>query len=453
MMMNGFSADRSVIARFALLALLAASVAGCSKVTDVFSSDNKTVLPGKRLSVMELGAQLEVDPAIADDLILLPDARVNDSWPQPGGAATNANYHLSVPGNLNRLWSISAGTGSGRVAQLLAPPVIADGRVYVFDARSTLHAFEQTSGKKLWSTRFAPEGENEDAGRGGGVAYEDGKVFVITGFGTAHGVDAGSGAVVWNQPVGDPFRSAPTAAGGRVFGVTVDNQTICLDQKTGEVLWRHRGLVESAGILAASSVAVLGSVAIAPYSSGELVALRVENGTPVWTDSLTRTGGVTSLSALNDIAGRPVIDRGRVFAISHSGRMVSIDLRTGERVWTRDIGGVQTPWVAGDYVYVVTLSQEVLAISGRDGRIRWISPLPRWKDPEDREGPIEWSGPVLISEKLVLVSSRGEGILLSPLTGEVTGNFSLPDGALITPVVANETLYILTNDARLTALK
>src|SRR5690606_1454842 len=202
-----------------------------------------------------------------------------------------------------------------------------------------------------------------------------------------------------------------------------------------------------------SSVAVLGSVAIAPYSSGELVALRVENGTPVWTDSLTRTGGVTSLSALNDIAGRPVIDRGRVFAISHSGRMVSIDLRTGERVWTRDIGGVQTPWVAGDYVYVVTLSQEVLAISGRDGRIRWISPLPRWKDPEDREGPIEWSGPVLISEKLVLVPSRGEGILLSPLTGEVTGNFSLPDGALIAPVVAKETLCVRTNDARLAALE
>ena len=437
MMMNGFSADRSVIARFALLTLLAAGLAGCSAVTDVFSSDNKTVLPGKRLSVMELGAQLEVDPAIAGDLILLPDARVNDSWPQPGG---DANYHLSVPGNLSRAWSVSAGTGSGRVAQLLAPPVIADGKIYVFDARSTLHAFEQVSGKKLWSTRFAPEGENEDAGRGGGVAYEGGKVFVITGFGTAHGVDAGSGEVLWNQPVGDPFRSAPTAAGGRVFGVTVDNQTICLDQNTGEVLWRHRGLVESAGILAASSVAVLGSVAIAPYSSGELVALRVENGTPVWTDSLTRTGSVTSLSALNDIAGRPVIDRDRVFAISHSGRMVSIDLRTGERVWTRDIGGVQTPWVAGDYVYVVTLSQEVLAISRRDGRIRWISPLQRWKDPEDREGPIEWSGPVLISEKLVLVSSRGEGALLSPLTGEVAGTFSLPDGALITPVVANETL-------------
>src|SRR5690606_11394341 len=134
-------------------------------------------------------------------------------------------------------------------------------------------------------------------------------------------------------------------------------------------LWRHRGIVESAGILTSTSPAVSGAVVIAPYSSGELVALRVENGTPVWSDSLTRTGNVTSLSELNDIAGRPVIDRNRVIAVSHSGRMVSIDLRTGERVWTRDIGSVQTPWVAGEYILVVTTSQELLAISRRDGRI------------------------------------------------------------------------------------
>ena len=183
------------------------------------------------------------------------------------------------------------------------------------------------------------------------------------------------------------------------------------------------------------------------------MALRVENGTPVWTDQLTRTGTVTSLSALNDIAGRPVIDRDRVFAISHSGRMVSIDLRTGERIWTRDIGGVQTPWVAGDFVFLVTSSQEVLAISRRDGRIRWITPLQRWRNPERRSDPVEWSGPVLVSERLVLVSSRGEAVMLSPETGEVLGNLSIPGPSMIAPVVANETVYVLTDDARLTALK
>lgn len=441
------------ILRIALLSLAAAGLAGCDTVTGIFTSDDKTVLPGERLSVMELGAQLEVDAGIADDLILLPDARVNESWSQPGGNPTNANGHLSAPGPLRQIWSVSAGSGSDRVAQLLAPPIIVEGRIYVLDARTRLSAFEQASGRKLWDVNLVPDGENASAGRGGGVAHENGRLFVATGYGTVYGVEAASGNIVWTQAIGDPFRSAPTASSGRVFAVTSDNQTITLSQETGDVVWRHRGIVESAGILAASSPAVAGSTVIVPYSSGELVALRVENGTPVWTDSLTRTGNITSLSALNDIAGRPVVDRDRVFAISHSGRMVSIDLRTGERVWTRDIGGVQTPWVAGDFLYLVTASQEVIAISRRDGRIRWITPLQRWRNPEKRTDPVEWSGPVLVSERLVLVSSRGESVMISATTGEVLGNLSIPSGALIAPVVANETVYVLTDNARLTALK
>ncbi len=439
--------------RVAMVALAFGTLAGCDSVTGMFTSEDKTVLPGKRLSVMELGSTLEVDPAIADELVILPQPYVNPDWPQPGGSPDNANYHLAAPGPLDRLWSVDAGAGSDRVAQLTASPVIADGKIFVLDAESTVRAFDRKTGKRLWETDLVPEGEDADEGRGGGVAFDNGKIFVVTGFGTGHGLDAASGAIVWTQTLGEPFRAAPTANGGRVFAVTADNQTIAFAQETGEVLWRHRGIVESAGILSSPSPAVAGSVVISPYSSGEVVALRVANGTPVWSDSLNRTGRLTSLSELNDIAGRPVIDRDRVFAISHSGRMVSIDLRTGERAWTRDIGGVQTPWVAGDYLYLITNSEELVAISRRDGRIRWITPMPRWEDPEDREDPIVWSGPVLVSDRLILVSSTGDATSVSPYTGEILGRIDLPDDVLIAPVVADETLYILTDSASLIALK
>lgn len=451
--MSGTARKSGTLLRIAMVAFALGSVAGCDSVGNMFSSEDETVLPGKRLSVMELGANLEVDPGIAGELVILPKPYTNDAWPQPGGTPDNANYHLAAPGALARVWSVGAGAGSDGAAQLTASPIVAGGKIFVLDAEATVRAFDQKTGKKLWEAELVPEDEDADEGRGGGIAFDGGKIFAVTGFGTANAIDADSGAVVWTQTIGEPFRSAPTANGGRVFAITADNQTIALAQETGEVLWRHRGIVESAGILGSSSPAVAGSIVIVPYSSGELVALRVANGTPVWSDSLTRTGTITSLSELNDIAGRPVIDRDRVFAISHSGRMVSIDLRTGERAWTRDIGGVQTPWVAGDYLFLVTNSQELLAISRRDGRIRWITPMPRWEDPEDKEDPIVWSGPVLVSDRLVIVSSVGDAVSVSPYTGEIMGRIDLPDGTLIAPIVADETLYVLTNDAELIALK
>jgi len=434
-----------------LVSLVALS--GCEAISGLISTDIGERLPGERISVMALERSLEVDPRIAGLEVVLPRPYLNEDWPQPGGYADNAMHHLQASGTLDPLWRVDAGEGSGGAAILATTPIVAEGRVYVLDAETTVRAFDATTGQEIWEVELTPEGEDAEEGRGGGVAFEAGRIFVTTGFGEAVALDAASGETLWRTQAGTPYRSAPTVNGGRVFTITSDNQMICISAEDGAILWRHRGITESAGILAATSPAVAGSIVIAPYSSGELFALRVENGNQLWSDSLTRTGNITSLTELNDIAGRPVIDRGRVYAVSHSGRTVAIDIRTGERVWTRNIAGVQTPWVAGGFIFLVTLEAEVVALSRRDGRIRWIHQLRRFEDEEDRDGPIEWSGPILAGDRLILVSSEGEAASLSPYTGELLGMIELPEGVFVAPIIANETIYVLTDNARLVALR
>src|SRR5215471_16543777 len=91
---------------------------------------------------------------------------------------------------------------------------------------------------------------------------------------------------------------------------------------------------------------------------------------------------VPALSQLDDIAGRPVIDRGVVYAISQSGVMAAFSANTGERLWTRDIGGIQTPWAAGDYVYVLDNSARLICLTRKEGRVRWIHQLPQYARPD-----------------------------------------------------------------------
>jgi outer membrane protein assembly factor BamB len=200
---------------------------------------------------------------------------------------------------------------------------------------------------------------------------------------------------------------------------------------------------------------VEGGTVIVPYSSGEIYALRASNGAVAWGDQLVRTGRLSSVATMNNIAGQPVIDRGRVFAASHSGRMVSLDLRTGERVWERNLASLQSPWVAGDFVYVVTVDAEVVCLSRNDGRIRWVQALPRYRNPDSKgsKGPISWYGPVLAGDRLVLLSSHSEAVSISPYTGDILGQMRLGNAAAAGPVVADGVLYILTDDAKLTALK
>ncbi len=442
-----------------LLVILSSAFAlvlgGCETVGDLFTGGggDGPALQGERISVLSLEQQLEADPRIADLQVRLPQPYANGEWPQPGGYASHAMHHLALADRPRRIWRSRIGSGSGGNTRLTATPVMADGRIFALDSRARVSAFEAETGDRIWRKELTPRRQSAQTGFGGGVAYEDGRVFVSTGFGHIHALDAATGDEIWMKKFSVPFRASPTADGGRVFVTTTDNQLQVLASSDGRVLWDHQGISETAGLLGSASPAVAGEIVVVPYTSGEIYALRVQNGQTAWSDSLTRTGNLTGLTALNDIAGRPVVDRGRVVAISHSGRMVSIDARTGQRVWTRDIGGVQTPWVAGDFIYLVTLDAEVVCISRRDGRIRWITQLPRYRNEKKKEDPIEWAGPVLAGDRLIVLSSDGYAVSVSPYVGGVTGGITIPEGTFIPPIVANQTLYILTDDADLIAMR
>jgi len=211
--------------------------------------------------------------------------------------------------------------------------------------------------------------------------------------------------------------------------------------------------VNGASTSASTSPAASGDLVIIPYTNGDIYALRANNGRPLWNDSLTRTGSADSLSSINDIAGRPVIDGNLVFAISHAGRLVAIDSRTGERRWTRDLAGVQTPWVAGDYLYVVGMDGVLYCFEKTTGRVAWSTYLGRWQDEEAREDTVEWSGPLMANGNLVLTSTDGRIAVIAAQSGAVLQTYETGVGSIIAPIAANGALFILNDDGDLTAYR
>lgn len=465
--------NKRIAATLAFVLGAAWITASCSvfdTVGDWFDSGpKKSKLRGERISVMSADTALRLDESLKGVDVVLPPPYKNSEWPEPGGYASNAMYHLEAKGPLRQVWAQDAGKGSDRDSRLTAAPVVADGKVFVLDSEAHVFAFNAQSGAPLWDVSIAPTSEGRGIlgwllfrpdtsidptkGFGGGVAFDDGKVFVTSGFGDVVALDASSGKKLWTQSLGVPIVNAPTANGGRVFVSTQENHFYTLAQLDGRRLWDHQGIAESAGILESTSAAVAGEFVLAPYSSGEIYALRVQNGRPAWNDLLTHAGVVTALSELDDIAGRPVVDRDVVYAISHSGIMVAINVNTGDRLWSRDIGGIQTPWAAGDYVYVLTIDQQLICLTRKEGKVKWMHQLQRWEDPEGRSGAIVWAGPVLVSDRLVVVSSTGVAAAVSPYTGELLAKMEIPDGTFIAPVVANDTLYLYTSNAQLVALR
>jgi len=430
--------------------LVALSVAGCAgdgpqipKLSDINPFAEKEVpLPGKRVPVALTETHAGLDAASADRPIVLPPPQPNDSWPQPGGTPYNASGHVALGASLRQVWSADAGTGSSGYGKLTASPIVADGRVYVLDTRGRVTAFSQ-SGSTAWRVSVTPPSEKDQNGYGGGLAADGGRIFVATGFGWVIALDGQTGKKLWEKNLSSPLRSSPTAAEGRVFVVSADGIARALSANDGTELWTHQGLIEKASLLTNASPAVAGDLVIVPYPSGEVVALRISDGQPAWTESLARTRVASSLGSMTD-AARPVVDGGAVFAVGHSGRMVATTVRDGQRLWSLSIPGIQAPAVAGDNVFVVDTGGQLMAISRGDGKIAWTTRLP---------GTTTWSGPVLAGGRLWLTSNKGQLVGADATTGKVDVQLKLSGPSYIAPIVAGGRLYVLTDAARLLAFQ
>ncbi len=417
-----------------------------------FGADEESLLPGTRISVLQLADAIEPDPLVADLDIFVPRSVPNIDWAQAGMRASHFPGNLELAHPFSQAWSVDIGDGSSGSQRLLNPPVVANGRVYAMDASSRVTAVDANTGRQAWRVRATSTDEDGDA-LGGGVAFGDGRLYVSTGFGEVLALNPASGDLLWRAEVNGPIRSAPAFSAGRVFVISIDNQIEALDAASGRILWSHTGILEDAALLGGASPAVGSGVVIAPYSSGELFALRIETGRPTWSDSLAAVRRFGALAGLADIRAEPVIADDMVVAVSHSGRMVGIDLRSGERLWEQEVGGINMPLVSGEFIFALSTNAELVAMTKRGGRILWVTPLQRYRDEDDRTGPIVWAGPILAGDRLIMVGSNGVGVVASPVSGEVVQSFTLRGDGTITPIVAGGTLYVLSDNATLTAYR
>ncbi|WND02192.1 PQQ-like beta-propeller repeat protein [Temperatibacter marinus] len=432
------------------------AIALCISACSLFEGGKKKVKyddGGKeRISILTNVTVLEADSSIASVPVVLPIPYRNKNWAQSGGSQSHAVHHLETADSLSRAWSVSNGAGNSKYERVISTPVSAEGKVFSVDAKGTVNAFSLSNGRKLWSHDIKID-ENVKMGYGGGVAYDNGTVYATSGFGLIVALDASSGRREWTYKYSVPLRGAPTVAEGKVFAISHDNLMVAVDAKSGNFLWDQVGIMESAGMLGAASAAYEDGALVFALSSGELIARRATNGLVLWQDTLRSSRRLTPLATLTDIDANPVIDRGKVYGLSHSGRMVAIDMRSGERSWEADIAGVNTPWIAGNFAYVVTVDSQVLCISLADGRIRWVEQLQRFEDQEKRRDLIKWNGPLLAGNRLFLTSSHGYMLTLSPYTGDVLSGVNVGSGMTTNPIMVDGTLITLTDDGKLIAYR
>ncbi|MGJ8622220.1 MAG: PQQ-binding-like beta-propeller repeat protein [Yoonia sp.] len=429
-------------ARLTIFALSWAVLAACA--------ERETILPGERFDIR--GGGETVNQALP---VALPAAEVNQQWGHRNGSPSHAITHPALGQSLRPLFVANIGEGDSKRARITSHPVVAGGVVYTVDARALVTA-TTVNGARLWTRDLTPAGNDAGDASGGGITVSGGQVYVTTGYGEISALDAATGAVRWVQDLDAPANAAPTVRDDLVYVVARDSTAWAIDITNGRVRWQQAGLPSTANFSGGASPAVSGEFVVLPFSSGEVQATYPLGGISRWSTVVSGDRLGQAASEITDIAGDPVIVGNRVYVGNFGGRTTAMDLTTGERLWTATEGAISPVWPVGDAVFLINDINELVRLDAATGDAVWRVALPTFEDDERtrRQRSIyAHYGPVLAGGRLIVTSSDGAIRQFDPVSGAAIGRLALPGGAASGPVVAGETLYVMTKTGELHAFR
>ncbi|PUB13196.1 PQQ-like beta-propeller repeat protein [Yoonia sediminilitoris] len=428
---------RTIIGAGFALALLA----GCA--------EEEIILPGERLDIRD--APVFVNQ-VAD--VSLPAARANADWTHRNGGADHLISHPALGASLTAAFVAPIGEGDSLRARITADPVVADGIVYTLDARTTVTATSVT-GQTVW-TRTLPTGlDNRADASGGGVSVAGGQVFVTTGFGDISALDSMTGTINWTQDLDAPALSPPTINGDLVYVVARDSSGWALDVTNGRIRWQISNNPSTANFSGSASPATNGNIVVFPFPSGEVVATFPQGGQRRWASAVTgdRLGRAAAL--VTDITSDPVIDGQRVYVGNFGGRTAALNLLDGERIWTASEGAISPVWPVGNAVFLINDISQLVRLDAQSGEPVWRVALPDIvgeRKARQREF-VGHYGPILAGGRLIVASTDGLIRQFDPASGALVRTLALPGGAASHPVVAGQTLYVVSKSGQLHAFR
>ena len=290
---------------------------------------------------------------------------------------------------------------------------------------------------------------------GGGLAYNEGRLFVSIGYGNLIALDAATGAEIWRQRLDGTASGTPTVYEGLVYLTAGDDRGWAISAQDGRLRWQLTASPDVTNVLGAPAPAVSNGLAVFAFGSGEIQAVFRQGGLRRWDSSVSGERPGTALGRVGDVTAPPVIVGNRVYVGNQSGRVVALNLDSGERVWTANEGAVGNIISAGGSIFVITDLNELLRLDASNGQRIWGVPLPRFTSnrPKKRVEVFVHHGPILAGGRIHVASNDGVLRSFDPESGALTGSVEISGGATTRPVVAGGVLYVVSSKGQLHAFR
>ncbi len=343
---------------------------------------------------------------------------------------------------VNRIWSANVGKGEGRIGVRQAPAV-ADGRVYAAAVEGGVHALDLQTGKQVWEYTPAKEKKKAKLRLSGGPGVGEGLVVIGTLDGQVIALDAANGSEKWRARVPGEIIAVPAVAQGLVFVRSNDGRTTALDAGSGERRWFNAQELPSLTVRGNAPVVAGPGVLFIGNDDGTLAALAMQDGRPLWEQTIGTPEGRTELERMADVDGAPVLEGNNLYVTSFKNQTLAIEGPSGRPLWSRDHGGGGGLAVSSGHVVVTDGKGTVYGLDKTSGAAMWS---------QQALARRSVTGPAIQGDYVVVADYKGYLHWLQMGDGALAAREkSGGDPVVAQPIVAEGVLLVQNVDGKLTA--
>lgn len=419
-------------------------------------SEPDRILPGKREDAAKSFGfnKKNEDIALMDDTINLPPMLVSSEWSLISSTISKDYPNHLLGGDLSEIWSVSVGKGDSRKRRLTTDPIFFDKKIFTLDANSVASAFN-LDGQLIWKKDLTPDGENSGDIFGGGLTAGKDKIFVTLGYGFLLSLDPTTGEKNWSQRLSGAGNNSSIFDDGLVYLVSGDSKAWAIKADNGRVRWKIDAIGNDTNLISTISPAINEKYAVFGFGNGEIYVTFKKGGYVLWSSSLSSRIDGQVISAIDDIVASPLIIDKNLYVADGSGKVVSLKIESGERNWTAPFGSNSNFWAASGSLFFISDANELVRLKRKTGQTVWVTELPYYSKKKLglSKKTVQYYGPIIAGNQLIVASSDGYIRFYDPKTGAQKNKLEIKSGATTNPIVVNETLLLITQDGKLRAFR
>jgi outer membrane protein assembly factor BamB len=356
----------------------------------------------------------------------------------PSNPSLKAGLEKSLSKKSSPAWSFYSGSLADHFT---FSPIIKNDQAFILDTSGELRAIDLRTENQIWKSQIFEKKFLKNY-RTPKIGYSTGKIFATAGINRIVAANESDGKILWARDISSIPVSAPISDGNLVYITSNDNKLYALAASDGELQWFHSGISRSTAIFGAADPVIFKNSLIVSYSSGEIYALDKKTGEPLWSQNLNLSKATNSDFYLNDIDATPLAKDGVIYSIGNGGWMMAIAAKTGDYLWKKEIAGITDFWLAGEFLFTINNDNKLLAIHKKTGGVKWISQLPNFEKEKKPETKIIYSGVIMAGDKLLISSTRGEILTVSPFDGKIEKIFDVGQKIFHSPIVVEDKIYL-----------